>query len=89
MPPAFVPCGQHGRKRVLEAKCGKGSLLRRVEPCERAIGRMHGRCLLCVGRRNERMVDESIALEILTRASSIELGRADLRGFLNLGGLLL
>ena len=46
MPSAFVPCGRHGRKRVLAAKCGKGSLLRGVEPVERAIGRMHGRRLL-------------------------------------------
>jgi hypothetical protein len=43
MPSAFVP---YGRKRVSVAKCGKGSLLRRVEPCERAIGRVHGRRLL-------------------------------------------
>ena len=57
MPSALVPCGRHGRKQVL-AKCGKGSLLRRVEPCEQAIGRMHGRRLLlrwlakrAVGRR--------------------------------------
>jgi len=56
MPSAFVPCGQHGRKRVLVAKCGKGFLLRRVERFERAIGRVHGRRLLCVGWQNERMV---------------------------------
>jgi len=55
MPSTFVLCGRHGRKRVL-AKCGKGSLLRGVEPVERAIGRMHGRRLLCVGWQNERMV---------------------------------
>ena len=45
MPSAFVPCGQHGWKRVL-AKCGKGSLLRGVERFEQAIGRVHGRRLL-------------------------------------------
>ena len=45
MPSALVPCGQHGRKRVL-AKCGKGSLLRGGERFERAIGRVHGRRLL-------------------------------------------
>jgi hypothetical protein len=56
MPSAFVPCGRHGRKRVLVAKCGKGSLLREVEPFERAIGRVHGRRLLCVGWQNKRMV---------------------------------
>ena len=46
MPSAFVPCGRHGRKRVLVAKCGKGFLLRGVEPFEQAIGRVHGRRLL-------------------------------------------
>ena len=45
MPSTFVLCGRHGRKRVL-AKCGKGSLLRGVEPVERAIGRVHSRRLL-------------------------------------------
>jgi len=56
IPSAFVPCGRHGRKRVLVAKCGKGSLLRGMESFERAIGRMHGRRLLCVGWQNERLV---------------------------------
>ena len=40
---------------TLVPKCGKGPLLRGVEPCERGIGRMHGRRLLCVGWQNERL----------------------------------
>jgi len=56
MPSAFVPCGRHGRKRVLVAKCGKGPLLRGVEPCERAIGRVHGRRLLL--RRLAKQADK-------------------------------
>ncbi len=35
-------------------------MLRRMEPFERAIGRVHGRRLLCVGWQNKRVSDKSI-----------------------------
>ena len=59
MPSAFVPCGRHGRKRVLVAKYGKGSLLRGVEPFEGPSGGCMVGASYCVGWQNERLVVEA------------------------------
>jgi len=52
--PSAFPCGQHGRKQVLAAQFGKGSLLQGAEPCGPSGGSMVGTSLHGQGKPTGR-----------------------------------